>query len=29
VALQYLGDTKIIDDKNDGDIIVVFVEGRE
>jgi len=29
VALQYLGDTKIVDDKNDGNIIVVFVEGRK
>jgi len=29
VALQCLGDTKIVDNKNDGDIIVVFVEGNK
>jgi hypothetical protein len=29
VALQFLGDTKIVDNKNDGVIIVVFVEGRK
>jgi hypothetical protein len=29
VELQCLGDTKIVDDTNDGDIIFVIVEGRE
>jgi len=29
VELQCLGDKKIVDDKNDGDIIIVFVEGNK
>jgi hypothetical protein len=29
VELQCLGDKKIVDDKNDGVIIVVFVEGSK